>query len=135
MLASGSLHQGMYNILQEWYEFIHANIHIQADLIGELPLMNIIASEIYFYVFFLFTSVYLRTSPEIVYERMKKRARSEESCVPLKYLQELHELHENWLIHGTFPRVAPVTNVNNHVWASNYHKNIFTSRFSFWMLT
>lgn len=52
MLASGSLHQGMYNILQEWYEFIHANIHIQADLIGELPLMNIIASEIYFYVFF-----------------------------------------------------------------------------------
>lgn len=35
MLASGSLHQGMYNILQEWYEFIHANIHIQADLIGK----------------------------------------------------------------------------------------------------
>lgn len=85
MLASGSLHQGMYNILQEWYEFIHVNIHIQADLI-----------------------VYLRTDPEIVYDRMMKRARSEESCVPLKYLQELHELHENWLIHGTFPRVAPV---------------------------
>lgn len=85
MLASGSLHKGMYNILQEWYGFIHSNIHIQADMI-----------------------VYLRTSPEIVYERMKKRARSEESCVPLAYLQELHELHENWLIHGTFPRVAPV---------------------------
>ncbi|XP_058468047.1 deoxynucleoside kinase isoform X1 [Malaya genurostris] len=85
MLATGMLHQGMYNILQEWYEFIHGNIHIQADLI-----------------------VYLRTSPEIVFERMKKRARCEESCVPLKYLQELHDLHENWLIHGTFPRAAPV---------------------------
>ncbi|XP_055622385.1 deoxynucleoside kinase isoform X3 [Toxorhynchites rutilus septentrionalis] len=85
MYKSGTLHQGMYNVLQEWYDFIQTNIHIQADLI-----------------------VYLRTSPEIVYERMKKRARSEESCVPLKYLQELHELHENWLIHGAYPRAAPV---------------------------
>ncbi|XP_055523245.1 deoxynucleoside kinase isoform X1 [Wyeomyia smithii] len=85
MLANGMLHQGMYNILQDWYEFIDANVYIQADLI-----------------------VYLRTSPEVVFERMTKRARSEESCVPLKYLQELHELHENWLIHGTFPRAAPV---------------------------
>lgn len=42
--------------------------------------------------------VYLRTSPEVVYERMRKRARSEESCVPLKYLEELHKLHEEWLI-------------------------------------
>lgn len=42
--------------------------------------------------------MYLRTSPEVVYERMRKRARSEESCVPLQYLQELHKLHENWLI-------------------------------------
>lgn len=35
MLASGSLHQGMYNVLQEWYDFICCNIHIQADLIGK----------------------------------------------------------------------------------------------------
>lgn len=42
--------------------------------------------------------MYLRTSPEVVYERMRKRARSEESCVSLKYLKELHSLHEKWLI-------------------------------------
>lgn len=42
--------------------------------------------------------MYLRTTPEVVYERMRKRARSEESCVPLKYLEELHKLHEDWLI-------------------------------------
>ncbi|XP_040159350.1 deoxynucleoside kinase isoform X1 [Anopheles arabiensis] len=89
MLASGSLHQGMYNVLQEWYDFICCNIHIQADLI-----------------------VYLQTSPEVVYERMKQRARSEESCVPLEYLKELHELHENWLIHGASPRPAPVLVLN-----------------------
>ena len=50
----------------------------------------------------------MRTTPEIVYERMMKRARSEESCVPIEYLRELHELHENWLIHGANKRPAPV---------------------------
>lgn len=34
MLKSGALHEGMYNILQEWYDFIHNHHHIQADLIG-----------------------------------------------------------------------------------------------------
>lgn len=83
--ANNTLHEGMYQILDEWYKFIEKSIHVQADLI-----------------------VYLRTSPEIVYERMKKRARSEESCVPLKYLQELHELHENWLIKERIGPKIPV---------------------------
>lgn len=53
--------------------------------------------------------VYLRTTPEIVYERMKTRARSEEKCIPFEYLKQLHELHENWLIHGHHERPAPVS--------------------------
>lgn len=60
-------------------------------------------------------TVYLRTTPEIVYERMKTRARSEEECVPLEYLRQLHELHENWLIHGNQERPAPVS-VVFYVW-------------------
>lgn len=86
MLKTGVLHQGMYNILQEWYDYIHSQIQIEADLI-----------------------VYLRTTPEIVYNRMMNRARSEESCVPLQYLEQLHDLHERWLVHGHFPRPAPVS--------------------------
>lgn len=35
MLRTGTLHQGMYNILQDWYEYFKSNVHIQADLIGE----------------------------------------------------------------------------------------------------
>ncbi|XP_055849482.1 deoxynucleoside kinase isoform X2 [Episyrphus balteatus] len=89
LYSNNTLHEGMYQILDEWYKFIEKSIHIQADLI-----------------------VYLRTSPEIVYERMKKRARSEESCVPLKYLQELHELHENWLIHERVGPKIPVLVLN-----------------------
>jgi len=85
MLSSGMLHEGMYHVLQEWYEFIHEYHNIPCDLI-----------------------VYLRTSPEVAYERIKQRARDEESCVPLQYLKDLHELHENWLIHGQFYRPAQV---------------------------
>ncbi len=42
--------------------------------------------------------IYLRTSPEMCYLRLKKRARSEESAVPLSYLESLHTKHEEWLI-------------------------------------
>lgn len=42
--------------------------------------------------------IYLRTTPEKCFDRLKKRNRSEESCVSLDYLKKLHEKHENWLI-------------------------------------
>lgn len=85
MLSSGMLHEGMYHVLQEWYEHIHEYHKIQCDLV-----------------------VYLRTTPEIAFERIKKRARDEETGVSLEYLKDLHELHENWLIHGQFFRPAQV---------------------------
>ena len=42
--------------------------------------------------------VYLRTTPEVCHERIQKRSRSEESGIPLSYLESLHTLHEEWLI-------------------------------------
>lgn len=57
----------------------------------------------------LWPLVYLRTTPEVVYERMKVRGRSEESTVDLGYLKQLHDLHEDWLIHGRKDRPAPVS--------------------------
>lgn len=30
------LPEGMYTVLEEWYEFIQSRIHVQADLIGTL---------------------------------------------------------------------------------------------------
>lgn len=36
MLNNGVLHPAMYDIIQEWYNYIDENICIQADLIGKL---------------------------------------------------------------------------------------------------
>lgn len=58
--------------------------------------------------------IYLRTEPEICYERLLKRNRSEETGVSLDYLQRLHQKHEDWLIHKkelseTLRNVAVIT--------------------------
>lgn len=42
--------------------------------------------------------IYLRTKPETCFERLQRRARSEESGVSLEYLQSIHEKHEAWLM-------------------------------------
>ncbi|CAG4986409.1 unnamed protein product [Parnassius apollo] len=86
MMKAGTLHPAQFAVLDEWFRFIHQQIPIEADLI-----------------------VYLKTTPSVVYERIKKRARSEEQCVPLTYIEELHKLHEDWLIHRTHAECpAPV---------------------------
>jgi deoxyadenosine/deoxycytidine kinase len=42
--------------------------------------------------------IYIRCDPEISYERLKIRSRSEEDTVPLEYLQLLHKYHDEWLL-------------------------------------
>ncbi|XP_038016190.1 deoxyguanosine kinase, mitochondrial isoform X2 [Motacilla alba alba] len=58
--------------------------------------------------------LYLRASPQTCLERLRRRARSEESGIQLGYLQQLHGQHELWLvarateIHCEAARRAPV---------------------------
>lgn len=42
--------------------------------------------------------IYLKTDPSICFQRLQKRKRSEESNIPLSYLNLLHAKHEEWLI-------------------------------------
>jgi len=42
--------------------------------------------------------IYLKTTPQTCHNRLLKRNRKEEEAVPLKYLQQLHDKHEKWLI-------------------------------------
>ncbi|XP_017774680.1 PREDICTED: deoxynucleoside kinase-like [Nicrophorus vespilloides] len=73
-------------VLDEWFKWSLENTKIDVDFI-----------------------VYLRTSPEIVYERMQTRGREEEKKIPLGYLQDLHKVHEEWLMDKTIGHCpAPV---------------------------
>lgn len=59
----------------------------------------------------IYFSVYLRTDPEVAFQRIKTRNRFEEKDVTLEYIQHLHELHDKWLnVHTTdVPESVPVS--------------------------
>ncbi|XP_014664194.1 PREDICTED: thymidine kinase 2, mitochondrial-like [Priapulus caudatus] len=86
LYRSGKMPAVEYMVLDEWYQWVVANTEVHADLI-----------------------VYLRTRPEVCLVRMHKRNRKEENNISLAYLNNLHELHENWLVHQrTVKPPAPV---------------------------
>lgn len=90
MLQEESISKPATAVINEWFNWITTHVNIGVDLI-----------------------VYLRTTPEVVYQRMMQRNRSEEKLVPLEYLQKLHVLHEDWLFHKkSFPCPAPVIVLN-----------------------
>ncbi len=41
--------------------------------------------------------IYIRADPQTSYDRMLKRERSEEKCVPLEYLTTVSKYHDEWL--------------------------------------
>nr|VZI17682.1 unnamed protein product [Spirometra erinaceieuropaei] len=44
--------------------------------------------------------VYLRSSPEVCADRIRRRHRRGEEGISMDYLQQLHDLHEKWLLSG-----------------------------------
>lgn len=42
--------------------------------------------------------IYLRSTPEVSYERIKNRNRNSEESIPFEYLQQIHDLHDDWLL-------------------------------------
>jgi len=72
----GSLCGAELEVLFSWYDWLNNNIGLPLDLI-----------------------VYLRTSPQVAYERLKARGRKEETGVPMSFIESLHESYEDWLIH------------------------------------
>ena len=69
-------------VLEQWFDWLDDSMSLELDLI-----------------------VYLRTDPEIAYDRMKKRGREEEtgdSGPPLAYLEIVHKSYEDWLISQKF---------------------------------
>jgi len=80
LYEEGKLSDAEYAVLSEWFNFLITSpaFDFSADLI-----------------------VYLRTSPSVAHRRILSRSRHEESAVPLSYLERLHQLHDDWLLHRT----------------------------------
>jgi len=67
--------EDQYLVLKEWYHFLLKHFpQLKPDSI-----------------------IYLRSTPEIVYERMQRRMRIEEKSVTIEYLKEIHQFYESWL--------------------------------------
>lgn len=71
-------------VLHSWFDFLDETMVLDLDLI-----------------------VYLRTSPQVAYDRMRSRGRSEEAGAPLEYLQLLHDAYEDWLINQSHGKIRP----------------------------
>ena len=52
--------------------------------------------------------IYLKTTPETCFTRLKKRSRNEETGVSLEYLTQLHQRHEKWLNNGVSEKVITI---------------------------
>jgi len=52
--------------------------------------------------------VYIRSDPNILMNRIDRRGRQEEDGLPFSFLQDLHSLHEDWLVGAKYPIPAPV---------------------------
>ncbi|CAG0880292.1 unnamed protein product [Cyprideis torosa] len=71
---NGLMSGAEYTVLEEIYKEMCLNFDLTPDLI-----------------------IYLRVTPDVAYERIMNRGRSEESGISLQMLETLHELHEKWL--------------------------------------
>merc|ERR1712062_219928 len=106
---SGNLNTEEYEVLCRQYETMSKAFDLRLDLI-----------------------IYLRTDPLTSYKRMLSRGRMEESDAKLKYLQNLHEAYENWLIsskstQNTYPmypiKVIDANQSQEQMWEELSFKN------------
>jgi deoxynucleoside kinase len=88
---NGSLHNSGFFVLEEWYEFVNEFHPIRCDLI-----------------------IYLKTTPEIAYNRVLERAREEESKLDIDYLRQLHKCHEDLLINSRLEIPMIVVDANKN---------------------
>ena len=77
LFDSGKIEEINYSIYLKWFDFF----------IKDIKLSGII---------------YIKTSPEVCYQRVIKRSRKGEGIIPLEYLTSCHEYHEKWLTNKEF---------------------------------
>lgn len=59
--------------------------------------------------------IYLKADPNISYERIKKRTRAEESNIPLEYIKDVSNQHDNWLLNIESKKTTEISLNNDFV--------------------
>lgn len=111
--------------------------HIFAKMLYDKGLMNELEYKIYLDLFQHFNDymyepiyVYMKTSPEICYHRIKQRNRQGEENIPQEYLQDCGQYHEDWLSNKQIDHkliingnndVSKEENLDEH-WLSHFEK-------------
>ncbi|XP_061658434.1 deoxynucleoside kinase [Syngnathoides biaculeatus] len=78
LLEAGSLSEAEWSIYRDWHYWLLDAF--QADIT-------------------LDAFIYLRAEPQFCMRRLVRRGRHEESELSLEYLEQLHQKHEDWLVH------------------------------------
>ena len=104
MYRTGKLQGSEFAVLDEWFKFA-TNKENSLDLKVDLIIYLKTTPEKVIFILYLLMFFYVCLQ---ALERINKRARSEENQIPLQYLQQLHALHEDWLLHKKYPLPAPV---------------------------
>lgn len=78
LLMDQKIDKASHEVFVKWFEYAEKCVRNRTDLI-----------------------IYLRTTPEVAYERIQKRNRIEEKSVPFEYISRLHNLYEAWLFDET----------------------------------
>ena len=83
---------------------LYTDKHVFAKMLHDQGKIEDVCYQIYLKWFDEFTkefpidhSIYVNTTPKICYERIHKRAREGEELIPLNYLQECHNYHEEFV--------------------------------------
>lgn len=74
------LPRAQHQILEEWFQYILGAFDFKVDLV-----------------------IYLRTTPDVAYERIQTRGRYEEMAVTIDQIKELHAAYDDWLLYNKFP--------------------------------
>ncbi len=75
LYAGGAMNDSEWQVYQQLWDFLASNYCEEPQKI-----------------------IYLRTPAELCLERIKKRGRNEEQAMPLDYLKNLEDLHDEWLM-------------------------------------
>lgn len=86
LLRQGVLSPVQVVVLDEWFKWLISREQLTCDLI-----------------------VYLRTNPEVAFERIRSRKCAEEKNINIDLINRLHQCHEEWLyLNESFIQPAPV---------------------------